>query len=290
MAWRKMTEDKTKYNQVQNIIRRSHALILNLKMLGADTTKAKKSLDEAKTALEKGEYDSSIEYAKKSMVEVMNLKKNVKPDKKGVKDTSGSQQKAQIKTQQSDEEQKIDKKTESKTALASEDHDGSESEESDEGDGTKFEEGFSYLIEENRADMCFSTFSKVVGTDHKGLCICRINPAIIRKKYNFQDIVTMFWLTDRESTKESTIASSLESMVNVIEEFIDQNEETVILLDGLEYLISNNNFNPVLRFIRRLIDKISETSSILLISVSSKAVQEQELRLLEREMTPIFYN
>ena len=71
------------------------------------------------------------------------------------------------------------------------------------------------------------------------------------------------------------------------EEFIDKNEQAVILLDGIEYLISNNGFNPVLRFIRRLIDKISETSTILLIGVSSKAMNEQELKLLEREMNPI---
>ena len=61
----------------------------------------------------------------------------------------------------------------------------------------------------------------------------------------------------------------------------------MLLLDGLEYLISNNAFNPVLRFLRRLIDKISETESILLISVSPKAINEQELKLLEREMKPL---
>jgi archaellum biogenesis ATPase FlaH len=75
----------------------------------------------------------------------------------------------------------------------------------------------------------------------------------------------------------------------VAEEFIDKNNKAVILLDGIEYLISNNGFNPVLRFIRRLIDKISETSSILLIGVGSKAMNEQELNLLERELNPVVY-
>ena len=97
----------------------------------------------------------------------------------------------------------------------------------------------------------------------------------------------MYWLTDRDSNKETTISPSLENMIYVAEEFIDKSNEAVLLLDGLEYLISNNSFNPVLRFIRRLIDKISESNSILLISVSPKAINEQELKLLEREMRPI---
>ena len=68
---------------------------------------------------------------------------------------------------------------------------------------------------------------------------------------------------------------------------INKYEKAVILLDGIEYLISNNGFNPVLRFIRRLIDKISETDTILLIGVSAKAMNEQELKLLERELNPV---
>jgi two-component system cell cycle response regulator len=100
----------------------------------------------------------------------------------------------------------------------------------------------------------------------------------------------MLWLTDRESSKEPTISPSLESMIYVVEEFIDKNEQPVILLDGMEYLISNNSFNPVLRFIRRLIDKISETNTILIIGVSPKAINEQELKLLERELNPVVLN
>ena len=68
-----------------------------------------------------------------------------------------------------------------------------------------------------------------------------------------------------------------------------KNNEGVILLDGFEYLISNNIFNLILRFLRRLIYKISETESILLIGVSPRAINEQELKLLERELNPVFF-
>jgi hypothetical protein len=149
-----------------------------------------------------------------------------------------------------------------------------------------FEKGFSYLIEEDRAHFCFQILSKLVKNNFLGLCICRSNPNKIKENFGLEN-TSMYWLTDRESNKETTISPSLENMIYVAEEFIDRSDEAVLLLDGLEYLISNNAFNPVLRFLRRLIDKISETESILLISVSPKAINEQELKLLEREMKPL---
>ena len=282
-----MTKDQVKYGQVQNIIRRSHALILNVKLLGADTTKAKELLDTAKTALEKDDYDSSIEYAKKSMVEVMTLKKQVKS---GVAAASGPTPPSEptMKTESVESEPKAPLASaapvKDNKPPASVSAKGKESEVPGTGD---FDPGFSYIIEENRADSCFTVFSNLAISEFEGLCICRTNPMIIRKKYDFTEKITTLWLTDRESSKEATISPSLESMIYVAEEFIDKNEKAVILLDGLEYLISNNSFNPVLRFIRRLIDKISETNSILLIGASSKAINEQELRLLERELNPV---
>jgi len=57
-----------------------------------------------------------------------------------------------------------------------------------------------------------------------------------------------------------------------------------ILLDGLEYLISNNEFRKIQRFIRELIDEISEHEGLLLIPVSPYAIDTKNLKLLEREM------
>jgi archaellum biogenesis ATPase FlaH len=95
------------------------------------------------------------------------------------------------------------------------------------------------------------------------------------------------WLTDQESDKETVVSPSLEGIIYIIEEFLSREKNSVLLLDGMEYLIGNNGFNPVLRFLRRLIDKISETQTILIITISPATVDERELKLLERELEPI---
>ena len=292
-----MSVEDREFLKVQNIVRRSQALILNVKLLGADTSRAKELLDNARSALEKNDLNSAIEYAKQSMVEVMELKKQVKSGAKPTApmpprvEPAGAEPEPEIEAEATPVEtppptppptpaDSTNGPTEPETAP--------EDEASEDKYIDQFEVGFGHLIEETRANKCFTIFSNLCKSEKPGLCICRVNPAIIRRRIEPGENIKILWLTDRESNKEPTISPALESMIYVVEEFIDQNQEGIILLDGLEYLISNNNFNPVLRFLRRLVDRISETSSILLIGVSPKAIQELELKLLERELTPIF--
>jgi hypothetical protein len=51
--------------------------------------------------------------------------------------------------------------------------------------------------------------------------------------------------------------------------------------------VSNTSFEGVLRFIRRLIDDFSESSSIMMISVSPGTLTTQELSILERELETV---
>src|SRR3989442_13717887 len=57
-----------------------------------------------------------------------------------------------------------------------------------------------------------------------------------------------------------------------------------ILLDGIEYLVSNNSFDAVLMFVRRLLDAISESRYAFIISLGPATLKDQELKVLEREM------
>jgi len=296
------------YNQIQNIIQRAQTLILNVKLLGADVTQAKDLLANAKNSLNKKEYEPALQFAMASLKEVMRLKKlheegklepiymtssagsgesSVGPSPKPASQAARSIPMAEPAAE------------EAAMAQPAGDHDagagvagvsGASGGEivSEDGKiyGHEFIEGLSYLIEEGRADKCFVIFQKLMDQEFTGLVITRSNPKIINKRYNLEK-GEMLWLTDRESTTEPTIAPSLENMIYVAEEYVDGHEKPLLLLDGIEYLISNNTFNSVLRFLRRLIDKISESEAILLIGVSQGALQDQEVKLLEKELVPI---
>lgn len=146
--------------------------------------------------------------------------------------------------------------------------------------------GRSYLVEEERAVNVFRLLSKATEGRGSGLVITRTNPKRVRERYGLRT-ERILWLTDRESTSEETMPPTLERLIYTIEEFMRVGGKGAVMLDGIEYLISNNSFEAVLRFIRRLVDHISESQFLLLLSLSPKTMKDQEVRILEREMEVI---
>lgn len=141
--------------------------------------------------------------------------------------------------------------------------------------------GHSYLIEEDRPVHSNLLLAQMMKNGYRGLEISRMNPGQLRSDYGISGEI--IWLTDKESKNERTIAPSLEMIVHTIEEFLGQGGKGIVLIDGLQYLISNTSFDGVLRFLRRLIDEFSESDSIMMISVSPGTLRPQEVSILERE-------
>jgi chromosomal replication initiator protein DnaA len=151
--------------------------------------------------------------------------------------------------------------------------------------GVDVKPGHSYLIEEERPVGSNKIFTSKVQQGFKGIEITRMNPKQVRQEFGTKGEI--LWLTDKESKTEKTVAPSLEMIVHTIEGFMPPGEKCVLLVDGLQYLVSNTSFEGVLRFIRRLIDDFSESSSIMMISVSPATLTAQELSILERELETV---
>ncbi len=143
--------------------------------------------------------------------------------------------------------------------------------------------GRSYLVEEDRPEQAYELLAKGLTGSKHGLLITRTNPKRVRERFSM-DAVKVLWLTDREESKEETIPPALERIVYEIEGFMSKHPQGSVMLDGLEYLVSNNSFDAVLRFVRRLVDTVSEGRHTFLISLGPATVKEQELKMLEREM------
>jgi len=144
-------------------------------------------------------------------------------------------------------------------------------------------EGESYLVEEQSREFSYGIFASMVEDNYKGIGITRINPRLLRSKIEGEK-PRVLWLTDHESSSEETVPPSLEKIMVILEEFILKNEQSVVLVDDLQYLISCNTFEGAVRFIRNLVDKISERSAVFLLSVDPNSLSPQERSILEREL------
>jgi chromosomal replication initiator protein DnaA len=147
----------------------------------------------------------------------------------------------------------------------------------------KVSPGHCYLIEEEKPMYSNVLLARKMKDDgFRGMVITRMNPKRIRDE--FEDMPEILWLTDKDSSSEKTIPPSLEMIIHTIQGFMEGEEPTMVILDGIQYLISSTNFDSVLRFLRSLIDEISESKCILALSLSPETLLPQEVSILEREM------
>jgi chromosomal replication initiator protein DnaA len=142
----------------------------------------------------------------------------------------------------------------------------------------------SYLVEEERPERCFELFAEYAKQGYAGLAITRTNPTRVKESHELGDAVQVIWLTDREGGDGERIAPVLERLIYKIEEHLGTDNKGIVLLDGIEYLVSSNNFESVLKFLRRLIDDVSESRSIFMMSLTPGTLGDKEQKILKREM------
>ncbi|MFP3871345.1 MAG: DUF835 domain-containing protein [Candidatus Natronoplasma sp.] len=156
-----------------------------------------------------------------------------------------------------------------------------------------FYKGSTNLLKIETLPPAYSLFKKLIKKTKRGVCVTREYPEKVKKKYGLKEIqnrggqvLSLIWLSniDRE---ESVKPKDLEGMSLRLESFISDGEG-VILLNGLEYLVSNNSFKTVFHLIQSLKDQVAVGQSILLITVSPDTFTKSQMNQLEREVDEIF--
>jgi two-component system cell cycle response regulator len=146
------------------------------------------------------------------------------------------------------------------------------------------EERTSYLIEEPKPSLSVQIFSREVSKGREALCISRTNPKRLREKYPIKD-VHCIWLTRNHLNNEHCIDPTNLSRLSIeIVNFIKESNDGIVLLEGLEYLISQNSYQIILHFVQLINDKIMLSNSIIMIPIDPLVLTERELHLLERDM------
>ena len=142
--------------------------------------------------------------------------------------------------------------------------------------------GSSYLLLEPKSAESFKLFKSYISQGNQGLLITRIFPGKVRKQYNLGN-TPVLWLS-RTQAKKAINPTNLGVLLEEARDFIADNNRTLILLDGLEYLIIENDFERVLKFINSLEDEIALHNSRLIVSVNPKVLDPERKALLEKTM------
>jgi PAS domain S-box-containing protein len=143
------------------------------------------------------------------------------------------------------------------------------------------EPGESYLIESHDTAEVFDIFRDAVIHGIQGFSICRTHPKKVRGKYQLKK-TPILWLSTI-GTGDSVDPKDLAKINHLVNEFLKRAIDSVVLLEGIEYLIIQNNFEKVIKALNSLNDYITISGSRLLVPVSPKTLSEKELSILEKE-------
>lgn len=146
--------------------------------------------------------------------------------------------------------------------------------------------GSSYLFTEKGVQRAYEAFRRLLAEGRRGLVITRTHPNRVQQLYGLD--CPIMWIA--KSVKTTSGVMSLEptrlmKIHSTISDFIKASPGSVVLLDGLEYLITENGFAPVMKAIQLTNEEVAMSGSFLLVPVDPRALESQQLGLLEREFS-----
>lgn len=142
--------------------------------------------------------------------------------------------------------------------------------------------GFGYLVKERKPVKSFEIFVDLVTHNIQGLCITRQHPSEVRKRWKLEK-TPIIWLSNQVG-KVCVSPTNISILSDIIVRFIEKSHDSVVLIDGVEYLIVNNDFEKVLRMIHHVLDVVMEYKSRLIITIDPRVLDDREMALLERNM------
>ena len=139
----------------------------------------------------------------------------------------------------------------------------------------------SYLVREATPEEAYRLFLIAQKAGKKGMVFTRLFPQKVRERFGLSDLPVL-WLSN--VGREDTIRpKDLEKLALAAEQFLSR-ENGVVLLDAIEYLVTNNNFLTVLRLVQAIRDQVAVNNGVLLLSVNPSTLDAHQMTLLEREV------
>ncbi|MBM4237430.1 MAG: DUF835 domain-containing protein, partial [Euryarchaeota archaeon] len=139
----------------------------------------------------------------------------------------------------------------------------------------------SHLVEEKTPDAAYGVFLEQIASGSKGLLITRTHPDAVKERHGLVE-TPIIWLASTPGP-DRVDPSNLSILQHTVAEFLRKDENTVIMLDGIEYLISNNPMEKVLRTMYAIRDEVVVANSRLIVPLDPEVLDESKLALLERE-------
>lgn len=147
-------------------------------------------------------------------------------------------------------------------------------------------EGSAFLVEERRPRQSIVLCEKYLAEGANLMIISRDPPQKLIEGAPIAPRKTI-WITNLPG-KDHLDPTAVGLLMGEIKKFVEESRRrAVILIDGLEFLISVNTYDRMLQFISQIRDIAVTSGSILIIPFDMRTLSEREQALLERNLQVI---
>jgi len=157
--------------------------------------------------------------------------------------------------------------------------------------GSKIPAGHSYLFTEDGIYAAFAALRYLLVEGHRALILSKTHPDKISSRYQVD--CPIIWIVSKPPPGVKAITVDpfrLGRIYSLIADFARNNPGAVVLLDGIDYLISENDFSSFMKTLQLINENIAMTGSILLLPVNQDSFTPQDYSFLEREVPQMELN
>ena len=143
--------------------------------------------------------------------------------------------------------------------------------------------GNSYLISDKNNRSSIDLLVDLTIDDYKGLIIIRGNPDQIKIQIPQSKNIKIVFLTS-EKLKGFKTVSNFQELLDIFKHFSKNNKKSVVLLDGVHYLISRFSFDEFIKNLYNINDINAKNKSILFVRIDSSTIDRNKMALIENEL------
>jgi len=141
------------------------------------------------------------------------------------------------------------------------------------------------MIKERKPDLSYRLFKVELSRGAQGLVISRSHHDAIRQRYGLER-TPIIWLANQPG-HDRVEPENLSILEHMVIDFIRKSERAAIILDGLEFLISKNRVERVLKMLYSISDEAVLNGAKLIIPLDPNVMEGSEIALFEREFEVI---
>ncbi len=150
---------------------------------------------------------------------------------------------------------------------------------------TSIEPGKTFLLQGKDVTRTHNIFRGLVEAHGHGLLISRVHPERLHSGIAKAGAERV-WLS-KTPTKRGVSPSNTTMILSEIATYVRDHEQTVVCLDGLEYLTVHAPVDEVVRFLNELTDMAQVDNFIMMVHVDPTALDEPTLAKLARDMVRV---